>query len=66
MAVRLNDVFRRWTRSCATLEQLVDLMVSEQLLNTLPVNVKIWVEERRLKTAEEAAQLADDCLRACK
>ena len=66
MAVRLNDVFRRWTRSCATVEQLADLMVREQLLNTLPVNVKIWVEERRPKTTEEAAQLADDYLRARK
>ena len=47
MAVRLNDVFRRWTKSCATVEQLADLMVREQLLNTLPVNVKIWVEERK-------------------
>ena len=42
------------------MEQLADLMVKAQLLNTLPVNVKIWVEERRPKTAEEAAQLADD------
>ena len=66
MAVRLNDFFRRWTRSCATVEQLADLMVKEQLLNTLPVNVKIWVEERRPKTAEEAAQLADDYFRARK
>ena len=50
MVVRLNDLFRRktrscgqrrWTRSCATVEQLADLMVKEQLLNTLPVNVKI-------------------------
>ncbi|KAL5516201.1 hypothetical protein EMCRGX_G001479 [Ephydatia muelleri] len=60
MAVRLNDVFRKWTRSSTTVEQLADLMVKEQLLNTLPVNVKIWVEERRPGTAEEAAQLADD------
>ena len=34
MAVRLNDVFRRWTRSCATVEQLAYLMVREQLVNT--------------------------------
>ena len=66
MAVRLNDVFRKWTRSCTTVEQLADLMVKEQLLNTLPMNVKIWVEERRPGTAEEAAQLADDYFRARK
>ena len=48
------------------MEQLADLMVKEQLLNTLPMNVKIWVEERRPGTAEEAAQLADDYFRARK
>ena len=37
------------------MEQLVDLMVREQLLNTLLLNVMIWVEERRPKTVEEAA-----------
>ena len=66
LVVRLNDVFRKWTRECDTVEQLADLMVMEQLLNTLPVNVKIWVEERRPKTSEEAARLADDYLRARK
>ena len=66
LVVRLNDDFRKWTRECDTVEQLADLMVMEQLLNTLPENVKIWVEERRPKTSEEAARLADDYLRARK
>ena len=48
------------------MEQLADLMVKGQLLNTLLVNVKIWVEERRPKTAEEAAQLVNDYFRARK
>lgn len=55
MVVRLNDVFQKLTRSCETVEQLADLMVREQLLNTLLLNVMIWVEERRPKTVEEAA-----------
>ena len=46
LVVRLNDVFWKWTRECDTVEQLADVMVMGQLLNTLPVNVKIWVEER--------------------
>ena len=64
LVVRLNDVFRKWTtRECDTVEQLADLMAIEQLLNTLPVNVKIWVEERRPKTCEG---LACDFLKARK
>ena len=62
----LDNVFGKWTRGCETLEQLADLMVTEQLLNTLPLSIKIWVEERRLKTAEKAAQLANNYIRACK
>ena len=46
LVVRLNDVFWKWTRECDTVEQLADVMVMGQLLNILPVNVKIWVEER--------------------
>ena len=56
----------RPVRGCYMVEQLADLMVMEQLLNTLPVNVKIWVEEKRPKTSEKAARLADDFLRARK
>ena len=39
-------------------------MVTEQLLNTLPSEVRIWVGERKPKTSKEAAALADDHLQA--
>ena len=39
------------------MEQPADLMVGEQLLNTFPVNVKIWVEEGRPKTSTVGRQL---------
>ena len=32
----------------------------EQLLNTMPPNVRIWVGERKPQTSVEAGQLADD------
>ena len=39
-------------------------MVQEQLLDSLPVEVKIWVREHKPKTSTEAAELADNYLRA--
>ena len=41
-------------------------MVLEQLLQTLPSEIKVWVTERKPKTSTEAAELADNYLRARK
>ena len=38
----------------------------EQLVSTLPKNVRIWVKERKSKTSAEAGQLADDYAQARK
>ena len=38
----------------------------EQLVSTLPKNVRIWVKERKPKTSTEAGQLADDYTQARK
>ena len=39
-------------------------MVQEQLLDALPRELKIWVAERKPKTSKEAAEVADNYLRA--
>eukprot|EP00731_Ephydatia_muelleri_P001970 Em0001g1970a len=39
---------------------LRDLMILEQLVNTLQTEVRVWVTERNPKTSAEAAKLADD------
>ena len=39
-------------------------MVKEQLLTTLPEDVRVWVTERKQKTAAEAGQLVEDYLQA--
>ena len=36
------------------------------LINTLPADVRVWVQEHKPKTSEAAAQLADDYLQARK
>ena len=48
LVVQLDDqCVPKWIRGCEMLELLADLMVTEHLLNTLPLSVKSWVEERR-------------------
>ena len=36
----------------------------EQLINTLPKDIRVWVQEHKPESSEEAAQLADDYIQA--
>ena len=42
------------------MELVKEAIIQEQLLNTLTPAVRVWVKERKPKTALEAGQLADD------
>ena len=44
--------------------QLLDLIVREQLLNSLQDDARVWVRERKAKTSEEAGELAENFLQA--
>ena len=66
LAARLDDLADKWTQGCETKEELKDLVVLEQLVNTLPDEVRVWVKERKPKTSMEAGQLADDYIQARK
>lgn len=54
----------KWMQDHATRDEVRDLVVKEQLLNTLPENIRIWVKERKPKTSLEPEQLADDFVQA--
>ena len=62
LAVRITDIFLKWTKSCKSIEEIRDLMVMEQLLHTLPSEIKVWVTERKPKTSTEAAEMAENYL----
>jgi predicted transcriptional regulator len=61
LAVRVQDLTRKY---CKKVEEVLELIATEQLLEALPTNVRIWVRERKPKTATEAGQLADDYVQA--
>jgi len=48
---------------CDTVEAVTEVTI-EQLLNTMPGDLRIWVGERKPKTAGEAGRLADDYVQA--
>ena len=60
MATRVMDLARKWTRKCTDADSVREVIAVEQLLNSMPVGLRIWVRERKPKTVAEAGRLADD------
>lgn len=55
--MRLKDLVEKWIK---------DRIMLEQMTETVPVDVCIFVKERQPDTAAEIEKLADDCLLARK
>lgn len=66
LVARLNDLAGKWMKSFETREDLLDQVVLEQFLRTLPEEVRVFVRERRLKSSADASKFADDYLQARK
>uniref|UniRef100_A0A1X7VA59 CCHC-type domain-containing protein n=1 Tax=Amphimedon queenslandica TaxID=400682 RepID=A0A1X7VA59_AMPQE len=65
VGVQLMDLFCKWTASAKdSVAELTELVVLEQLLNTVPTELQVSIREKELKTVEEAATQADDYLLA--
>ena len=64
LAIRMSDLLERWTVECKSVAELRERVLLEQLLNVMSPELKIWVTERKPKTTEEAARLADDYMTA--
>ena len=61
MYVRLKDLFKKWTKpEGKRAAEIMEVIIMEQLVETMPPGVQIWVREHRPKTGVEAADLADD------
>ena len=66
LVVRLNDLVTKWLESKKSREEVLDQIVLEQFLKTLPDDVRVFVRERSPGTSEEAAKLADSYLQVRK
>ena len=66
LATRLADLFKKWTVDCSTVEAVAEKMLTEQLLNAMPEDLRVWLSEKKPTTVAEAGRLADDYVLARK
>ena len=66
LVIRVRDLAGKWLKDYRTRGDVVDAIVTEQFVNVLPEDVKVWVKERKPKTSEEAGRLAEDYRQARK
>ena len=64
LVTRLTDLASRWTRECASQQELLDLIVKEQFLYMLPEDVRIAVIEKKPKDSAQASEFAENYLQA--
>ena len=64
MATRVLDLLRKWMRECTSMEEVMEMVAVEQMLNSLPAEMRVWVCEKKPKTVTEVGKLADDFAQA--
>ena len=59
-ATRLMDLLQKWMKEHQTVDEIQQVVGMEQFLNTLPLEKRLWVLEKKLKTCIEAGELVDE------
>uniref|UniRef100_A0A1X7TMG4 CCHC-type domain-containing protein n=1 Tax=Amphimedon queenslandica TaxID=400682 RepID=A0A1X7TMG4_AMPQE len=59
LAIRMCDFLERRTVGCRSMAELREKMLLKQLHNVMPPELRIWVNERKPMSADEAATLAN-------
>ena len=58
--VRLMDTLAKWLKEYKTVEQIREVLGIEQLLDTLSMDKRLWLIERKPKTCVQAGELLDE------
>ena len=63
LVVRLEDILHKWMKGCKDIEEVLERVLVEQLLSTMPQDLRVWVSEEAT-TGSEVGELADDYVQA--
>ena len=47
---RLADLFRKWTADCDSVADMTEKLLIEQLLDTVPADLRVWLSEKKPTT----------------
>ena len=66
VAVRLQDLLKKWMEGCVTVDEVFEKILIEQLLNMMPFYLRIWVSEHKPESVAQASELAENYVQARK
>ena len=64
LATRAMETSTKWLQDYGTREEVIEAVTTEQLLNEMPGELKMWVRERKPRSSALAGELADDYVQA--
>ena len=59
-ATRMMDLMQKWTKEYQTVNDIQQVIGLEQFLKTLPLEKRLWVQERKPETCIQAGELVDE------
>ena len=60
LSIRLVDLRNKWMRSCSSMEDVAEVICLEQFYETLSVDMRTWVRDKKPRTCKQAGELADE------
>ena len=51
LTIRMNDLLKKWLKKCTTVDGVLEALLIEQLVSTMPTELKVWIKERQPKTS---------------
>ena len=60
----MGDITGKWTKECTSKEDLLELVMVERFQRTLNSEIQVHLREKKPKTLEEAALIADSFVEA--
>ena len=56
----LLDLQSKWLRNCTTVKNMTTAICLEQFYDTLPMDVRTWVQDKKPNTCQKAGESADE------
>ena len=60
LSIRLLGLQNKWLKNCISIEHMAAAICLEQFYETLPLDVRTWVQDKKPNTCKQAGELADE------